>query len=75
MTNSILGLGMGYQNNGSRTKKTDLVFGIDPITGNPISDPSFPTHARFSLHPSQRRDSCILQAYVWRSILCIDWNK
>ncbi|MDA9161486.1 PorT family protein [Crocinitomicaceae bacterium] len=45
--NSILGLGMGYQNNGSRTKKTDLVFGIDPITGNPISDPSFPTHARF----------------------------
>ena len=45
--NSILGLGMGYQNNGNRTKKTDLVFGIDPITGNPISDPSFPTHARF----------------------------
>ena len=45
--NSILGLGMGYQNNGSRTKKTALVFGIDPITGNPISDPSFPTHARF----------------------------
>ena len=45
--NSILGLGMGYQNNGSRTKKTDLVFGVDPITGNPISDPSFPTHARF----------------------------
>ena len=44
---SIFGLGMGYQNNGSRTKKTDLVFGIDPITGNPISDPSFPTHARF----------------------------
>ena len=45
--NSILGLGMGYQNNGSRTKKTALVFGIDPITGNPISDPSFPTNARF----------------------------
>ena len=45
--NSILGLGMGYQNNGSRTKKTDLIFGVDPITGNPISDPSFPTHARF----------------------------
>ena len=45
--NSILGLGMGYQNNGNRTKKTDLVFVIDPITGNPISDPSFPTHARF----------------------------
>ena len=44
---SIIGLGMGYQNNGRRTKKTDLVYGIDPITGNPISDPSFPTQARF----------------------------
>ena len=44
---SIIGLGMGYQNNGSRTKKTDLVYGIDPITGNPISDPSFPTQVEF----------------------------
>ena len=44
---SIIGLGMGYQNNGSRTKKTDLVYGIDPITGNPISDPSLPTQGEF----------------------------
>jgi hypothetical protein len=44
---SIIGLGMGYQNNGSRTKKTDLVYGIDPITGNPISEPSFPTQVEF----------------------------
>jgi hypothetical protein len=44
---SIIGLGMGYQNNGSRTKKTDLVYGIDPITGTPISDPSFPTQVEF----------------------------
>ena len=38
---------MGYQNNGSRTKKTDFVYGIDPITGNPISDPSLPTQGEF----------------------------
>ena len=44
---SIVGLGMGYQNNGSRTKKTDFVYGIDPITGNPISDPSLPTQGEF----------------------------
>ena len=49
---SIVGLGMGYQNNGSRTKKTDFVYGIDPITGNPISDPSLPTQGelRYNHH-------------------------
>lgn len=30
---SIIGLGMGYQNNGSRTKKEDVVWGINPDTG------------------------------------------
>ena len=45
--NSIIGMGLGYQNNGERTQKIDLYLGIDPITGNPIIDPSFPTQARF----------------------------
>ena len=44
---SFLGLGMGYQNNGERTKKLDLIFGVDPTTGSPITDPSLPTQARF----------------------------
>ena len=44
---SILGLGMGYQNNGERTKKLDLQYGIDPVTGMPISDPSLPTQIEF----------------------------
>ena len=45
--NSIIGLGMGYQNNGERTQKIDLFLGTDPITGNPIIDPSLPTQAKF----------------------------
>ena len=45
--NSIFGFGMGYLNNGDRTQQIDLFSGIDPITGNPIIDPSLPTQARF----------------------------
>lgn len=45
--NSIFGFGMGYQNNGDRTHQIALFSGIDPITGNPIIDPSSPTQARF----------------------------
>jgi hypothetical protein len=44
---SILGAGIGYQNNGTRTKKTELNYGIDPISREPISDPTLPGHARF----------------------------
>jgi len=48
---SIIGLGFGYQNNGSRTKKTDLTFGdqIDPRRGVILKDSSStpPSDARF----------------------------
>ncbi len=38
---SIIGLGMGYQNNGSRTKKEDaMVWGINPITGEAYLEPN-----------------------------------
>ena len=38
---SIIGLGMGYQNNGSRTKKEDaMVWGINPITGEGFLEPN-----------------------------------
>ena len=41
---SILGIGLGYQNNGERTHKIDLIFGNYPYT---IPDPSLPTHGKF----------------------------
>lgn len=44
---SILGIGMGYQNNGERTKKLDLIFNVNPLNGNPVTDPSLPNKARF----------------------------
>ena len=44
--NSIIGLGMGYQNNGRRTKKEDLIWGINPDTGE----------ANFNLNVAQRRN-------------------
>ena len=38
---SIIGLGMGYQNNGSRTKKEDaMVWGINPITDEAYLEPN-----------------------------------
>ena len=43
---SAIGLGLGYQNNGERTKKLDLIFGINPNTGEIITDPSEPSQAR-----------------------------
>ena len=42
-----IGVGLGYQNLGERSQKFDLIFAIDPVTGQPIIDPSFPTQARF----------------------------
>jgi len=43
---SSVGLGLGYQNNGERTKKLDLIFGINPNTGQATTDPSAPSQAR-----------------------------
>ena len=43
---SIIGLGIGYQNNGNQTKKRDLIWGINPDTGEAILDPSAPSQAR-----------------------------
>ena len=38
---SIIGLGMGYENNGSRTKKEDaMVWGINPDTGEAYLEPN-----------------------------------
>jgi len=38
---SIIGLGMGYQNNGSMTKKEDaMVWGINPDTGESYLEPN-----------------------------------
>lgn len=42
-----IGVGLGYQNLGERSQKFDLIFAIDPVTGQPIIDPSFPNQARF----------------------------
>ena len=47
---SIIGLGIGYQNNGNQTKKRDLVWGINPDTGEAILDPSAPSQARRHHH-------------------------
>ncbi len=44
---SSIGVGLGYQNLGERSQKFDLIFAVDPVTGQPIIDPSFPTQARF----------------------------
>jgi|GEM_PF-1701052 len=44
---STLGVGLGYQNLGERSRKIDLVFGVDPSTGEPITDPSLPLQVRF----------------------------
>jgi len=44
---AFIGLGIGYQNNGERTTKAQIYTGYDPVTGTFISDPSFPTDARF----------------------------
>ena len=44
---SMLGFGMGYQNNGEKTKKLQLIFAINPQTGEPIINPSDPSHAKF----------------------------
>lgn len=43
---SSIGFGLGYQNNGERTKKFDLIFGVNPNTGEIENDPSAPTQAR-----------------------------
>jgi hypothetical protein len=43
---SALGFGLGYQNNGERTRKMDLIFGVDPQTGELITDPSWPKQSR-----------------------------
>ena len=45
--NDFLGFGLGYQNNGERSKKTALIFNIDPTTGQPIFDPSQPSQAKY----------------------------
>jgi hypothetical protein len=44
---SMLGFGMGYQNNGEKTQKLQLIYAYDPITGQPIIDPSEPSEAKF----------------------------
>jgi hypothetical protein len=44
---SMLGFGMGYQNNGEKTKKLELIFAINPQTGQPIINPSDPSYAKF----------------------------
>ncbi len=44
---SMLGFGMGYQNNGEKTQKLELIFNINPQTGQPIINPSDPSHAKF----------------------------
>lgn len=44
---SMLGFGMGYQNNGEKTKKLQLIFAINPQTGQPIINPSDPSEAKF----------------------------
>jgi hypothetical protein len=43
---SSIGLGLGYQNNGERTKKLDLFFGVNPNTGEVFTDPSKPSQVR-----------------------------
>ena len=43
---SAVGLGLGYQNNGERTQKFDLFFGVNPSTGQVVTDPSAPSQAR-----------------------------
>lgn len=43
---SSIGIGLGYQNNGERTRKFDIIFGINPNTGEIITDPSAPSQAR-----------------------------
>ncbi len=44
---SILGFGIGYQNNGVRTVKQELFPQYDPSMGDPIIDPSLPSQVRF----------------------------
>ncbi len=44
---SMLGFGMGYQNNGEKTQKLQLIFAVNPQTGQPIINPSDPSHAKF----------------------------
>lgn len=44
---SAFGLGLGYQNNGTKTKKLDLVYNVDPNTGKPIKDPNEPSQGMF----------------------------
>lgn len=41
-----LGIGLGLQKNGEQTGKMELIFQIDPVTGEPIVNPSNPTHAK-----------------------------
>lgn len=44
---SMLGFGMGYQNNGEKTQKLQLIYAYNPQTGQPIIDPSEPSEAKF----------------------------
>lgn len=41
-----LGIGLGLQKNGEQTGKMELIFQVNPITGQPIVNPSDPTHAK-----------------------------
>lgn len=43
---SSIGIGLGYQNNGERTKKQELIFGVNPNTGEFDTDPSVPSEFR-----------------------------
>jgi hypothetical protein len=44
---SILGIGLGYQNSGERTKKLNYIFGSDIFPGNTAPDPSLPKQGKF----------------------------
>lgn len=44
---SAFGLGLGYQNTGEKTKKLDLIFSVNPTTGNPVYNTDSPTQAQF----------------------------
>ncbi|MEX1191035.1 MAG: outer membrane beta-barrel protein [Brumimicrobium sp.] len=46
-TKSAIGFGLGYQNNGQRTKKMDLIFNVDPVLGIQENDPDQPTEGQF----------------------------
>lgn len=44
---ATIGVGLGYQNLGERSRIIDFIFAVDPTTGEPIVDPNLPTQGRF----------------------------